>query len=425
MWGDKRKAVRATAIGAAVAMATVGMLASGSGAAVKRDDPGVAAKAVTVGLITSLTGFASSNFKDMPAGFNARIKAQNAAGGVDGRKINVIVKDDQSSPSTNLTVGQDLVQNENAFTVVNESPFAFGGYRFFVDNKIPMIGGGFDGNEYAQPGNQDIVAVTGNQGPVVGAVYTNTADAYKKLGATKLGALGYGVSPSSSAAASNFIKYAAPAAGLKGAYLNTTVPFGSVDVGPLVLAMKNAGVDGVSLPLDQNTNFAVIQAAQQQGLQLKAAVLATGYGQNLLNQPVAKTIGPEILFPPPGTPFEHKTAATKKFQSDLKKYENVTGVPEFGHYEGYMAADLVIKGLQAAGKTPTRQGFLDGIHNLGTYDGAGLACQPIDVSLANYGKPAQTSCGWLMQVKNGKFVPFPANGKPSKGKLIQASVQGG
>jgi branched-chain amino acid transport system substrate-binding protein len=336
----------------------------------------------------------------------------------------VIVKDDQTNPGTNLTVSQDLIQNDNAFTVVNESPVAFGGYKYFVDNNIPMIGGGFDANEYGQPGNEDLVSVTGNQGPVFGPVYTNTGLPYKKLGATRLGALGYSISPSSTAAAVNFVKYAAPAVGLKGVYTNTTLPFGTVDVGPLVLAMKNAGVDGISLPLDANTNFAVIAAAQQQGLNLKAAVLATGYGQTLLDEPVSKTVGPEVLVAAPGAPVELKTSATKKFQSDLKKYSHYTGVPEFPHYEGYMAADLVIKGLQKAGQDPTRQSFLDGIHNMGTYDGGGLACQPIDVSLTNYGKTPPTSCGWVLQIKNGKFVPYPTNGKPSKGTLIQASVQG-
>jgi branched-chain amino acid transport system substrate-binding protein len=424
MGGRRGGFLGAGSIAVVATLVVGGMLAAGAGAAAK-SEAGVSTKAVTVGLITSLTGFASSNFKDMPAGFNARIDAQNAAGGVNGRKIKVIVKDDQSSPGTNLTVSQDLIENENAFTVVNESPFAFGGIPYFVKNKIPTLGGGFDSNLYAKPGNEDLVSVLGNQGPVVGAAYTSSANVFKKLGATRLGALGYAISPSSSAAATNFIKYSAPAAGLKGVYLNNTVPFGSVDVGPLVLAMKNAGVDGVSLPLDQNTNFAVIAAAKQQGLVLKAAVLATGYGQNLLDQPVSKTVGPEVVLGAPGAPVELKTAATKKFQADLKKYQKVTGVPEFGHYEGYMAADLLIKGLQAAGKSPTRQAFLDGIHNMGTYDGAGLACQPIDVSLTNYGKTPPTLCSWTMQIKNGKFVPYPANGKPTKGTLIQSSVQGG
>ncbi len=59
-------------------------------------------------------------------------------------------------------------------------------------------------------------------------------------------------------------------------------------------------------------------------------------------------------------PVELKTKATKQFQADLKKYAGYTGVPDFGMYTGYITCDLAILGLQNAGKTPTRGGFIDG-----------------------------------------------------------------
>jgi branched-chain amino acid transport system substrate-binding protein len=117
-------------------------------------------------------------------------------------------------------------------------------------------------------------------------------------------------------------------------------------------------------------------------------------------------------------PVELQTAATKQFQADLKKYAHFTGVPDFGVYNGYIIADMIIKGLQKTGGTPTRQGLIDGVHALGQYDQAGLACQPVDLSLAGRGKPPTQSCGYVLQVKNRKFVPFPKSGKPIVGKLV-------
>jgi hypothetical protein len=78
---------------------------------------------------------------------------------------------------------------------------------------------------------------------------------------------------------------------------------------------------------------------------------------------------------------------------------------------------MMIKGLQAAGKNPTRQGFVDGVRGLGQYNGAGLTCAPIDVSLASFGKVTKTSCTWFVSVKNGKFVVLN-KGKPETGKLV-------
>src|SRR5271168_1226458 len=55
--------------------------------------PGVSATTYKVALVTSLTGSDSSNSINIPKGFAARIDAQNAAGGVNGRKITYVVED--------------------------------------------------------------------------------------------------------------------------------------------------------------------------------------------------------------------------------------------------------------------------------------------------------------------------------------------
>ena len=87
-------------------------------------------------------------------------------------------------------------------------------------------------------------------------------------------------------------------------------------------------------------------------------------------------------------------------------------------YSGYILADFAIDALQKAGNPPTRQGLIDGAHSIGLYDQAGLACQPVDVSLAGRGKVPATGCGYVVQLKDGKFVPYPKNGKPVQGKLV-------
>ena len=97
-------------------------------------------------------------------------------------------------------------------------------------------------------------------------------------------------------------------------------------------------------------------------------------------------------------------------------------MPDFGVYTGYITCDLAIVGLQNAGNPPTRAAFAPNLRKLGTYDQAGLGCQPVDISVATYGQAPPTNCGWYLQVKNGKFVLFPPSGKPQTGKLIGAST---
>jgi branched-chain amino acid transport system substrate-binding protein len=406
-----------------IAMVATGLVTAGSAGAQAGDSTGVSAKDIKVGYIYSKGGVAGSTFEHAGDGFNARIKAENAAGGVNGRKITPVVVDD-SGATNNLQAAQSLVQNDKVFAVVNNSSFAFLTYRYLLDNGVPMLGGGYDGNEYGQPGNEKLISILGNISPVYGLQYKpGMVQLMKKKGAKNVGTVSYGVSASSTAAAKNLQKYAVPDAGLKAAYTNTSVDFGTTDVGPLVLGMKNAGVDATYLPLVLSSNLAIIQNAAQNNLKFKLAVLATGYGQPLLDQPVSKTIGPEVLFAQGWAPVELKTAATKKFQSNLAKYAGYKGVPDFGVYTGYLTADLLIDGLKAAGKDLTRDGYITATKGLNTWDAAGMACQPVDVSAQGFGKPPNTACSWYVQIKNGKFVPYPSD-KPITGKLIEASLNG-
>lgn len=397
-------------------MVTFGLTATGIGAASAKD-PGVTAKAVTLGYIFNETGVAGSTFKNAGKACQARVDRQNANGGVNGRKIKMEIVDDQSS-GANLTAAKDLVENRKVFAVVNNSAFAFLSYRYLLDSKIPLIGAGYDGTYYGQPGNEDLFSPSGNTAPFDGSSFDNISKVMKKLGATKVAALAYAVVASGGAAAKSFQQYAVPAAGLKAVYTNTSVDYGTTDVGPLVLGIKNAGADAVFLPMVASTNFAVVQGLEQNGVDMKANVLATGYGQDLLDSPIAKTLGPNTVLINSFKPVELETKATTRFQADLKKYAGLTGVPDYGVYTGYIACELAILGLQRAGATPTRQGFIDGLHRLGTYDQAGLACQPVDISLENFGKFPSTGCQYFLQVKDGKFVPYPRTGKPIIGNLV-------
>jgi branched-chain amino acid transport system substrate-binding protein len=143
-----------------------------------------------------------------------------------------------------------------------------------------------------------------------------------------------------------------------------------------------------------------------------------GYGQDLLDSPTAQILGPNIVFTTQWQPVELKTKATKQFQADLKKYASFSGVPDFGQYTGYITCELMILGLQAAGKTPTRDTFVTGLRNVGSYDAAGLGCGPTDISAEHYGKFPLNGCTYAVTVKNGKFVVS------NKGKLIPMKLVG-
>jgi branched-chain amino acid transport system substrate-binding protein len=166
------------------------------------------------------------------------------------------------------------------------------------------------------------------------------------------------------------------------------------------------------------TNVAVAQGLQQNGVDMKAVLMGTGYGQDFLDSPAAKALPDSTIFLNGYKPVELKDAATKQFQADLKKYAKVTGVPDYGMYTGYVLADYAIAAMQKAGKDLTRQAFVDSGHGIGQYDQAGLACQAVDVSIGGLGKVPETSCAYALKLVDGKFQLFPKSGKPIQQKLV-------
>ncbi|HEY3671883.1 MAG TPA: ABC transporter substrate-binding protein, partial [Acidimicrobiia bacterium] len=341
---------------ALIGLASAGLMGAAATAATSAIDPGVTAKAVKLGYVFSHTGIAASTGKNAGTAFQARIDRQNAQGGVNGRKIETEIIDDASS-GANLTAAQDLVQNRHVFMVVDNSAFAFLAYRYLLEQGVPMIGCGCDGNYYGDKGNESMFSIGGNFASFNGLGYDTIAKVMKQLGATKSAGLGYGVSASSTAAVKTFQDYAVPAQGLKAAYTNTSVDFGTSDVNPLALGIKNAGADAAFLPMVASTDISIVQALAQNGVTMKANMLATGYGQELLDSPAAATLGPNTVFFQTFKPVEIADKATKQFQADLKKYAGYTGVPDFSQYTGYIAGELAILGLQHAGTTPSRRGF--------------------------------------------------------------------
>src|SRR5947209_3410553 len=88
-----RRAVRALCA-ITVGALGVGLTAAGAGAQSSSSE-GITSNSVKLGFIGSETGVASPNFEDTAKACQARVDAQNAKGGVNGRKIDLESIDDK------------------------------------------------------------------------------------------------------------------------------------------------------------------------------------------------------------------------------------------------------------------------------------------------------------------------------------------
>lgn len=107
-------AVRLTAAASAV-VAGLALTACSSPAAAT---PGVDDETVTVGTHQPLTGEASAGFASISAATSAYFEYVNASGGIHGRTIDYIVKDDGYNPANTQTAVRELVQEDEVFAVL-------------------------------------------------------------------------------------------------------------------------------------------------------------------------------------------------------------------------------------------------------------------------------------------------------------------
>ena len=373
---------------------------------------------ISIGLVTSKTGLAAPNFNGAQQGVAARFAVQNAQGGVNGHQLKLVVGDDTSTVQGGLLAVDDLVTEKHVFSLLFISDLVSVGYKTAQQQGVPVVGAPIDGPEWGMQPNTNMVSVSGNQPPVLPG-NTQMAVVAKQAGATNMAALAIANENPSITAEQDFIA-GAKAIGLKVGYYNDSTPIGSVNVTSLVLAMKQAGVDGFQSAMLDTTNFAIMTTAKQDGLNLVAPMQDVGYDQALINDPSAVEAAQGGIFSVAQVPFEEKTAATQREQGAFEQYEHFSGVPNLNWTYGWLSADLTIQGLQAAGANPTRTSFLNALHNLKGWTAEGLLPTTPDFSLADFGKlSSQTACSYYVKLVGKEFVPMNT-GKPICGQFVKS-----
>jgi len=359
---------------------------------------------ITIAMISSLTGQGASEFSIAPVGFNARIALQNAEGGVNGHKLSGIVLDDQTSPTGISTAVQDAI-SKGAFGLVSTSPLFFLAAKIPNQQGIPVTGGFFDGPEWGTtPYNTNMFAAdVGSVNPAY-PVNTGIGAFMHSHGGTVVCSYGYSISPSSSRSAVGTVDSFVHAGGKEGV-LDTSLQFGGVEMTTPALVAKQKGCNAFYAGLDDNSNVALAGALRAAGVKPKVMVFPTGYEPSLVNSPAWNTVQGGY-FDTTFHPFQLPNAGTEQMQAALEKYEHFKSsqFPSFSQYESWLGADLMIKGLQAAGNNPTRAGVEHALRNLTNYTGNGLLATPINFSTI-FGHDPAKSCGWYMIAEKHGFVP--------------------
>ena len=81
-------------------------------------DPGLTATSIKLGITVPMTGIASPGYNKIPGAMKAYFDYVNANGGVNGRKITLVIKDDQYIPTTAVAKANELILRDKVFALV-------------------------------------------------------------------------------------------------------------------------------------------------------------------------------------------------------------------------------------------------------------------------------------------------------------------
>ena len=366
-----------------------------------------------LGLLTDLTGPAASGNKTSPLGIKAGEYLANKA----GCKITYVVGDTATTATGTLASAQKLVEEDHVNAVISVSSLALTASTWLTQHGVPVIGVAEDGPEWITSTNMFSVFGALNQTKVS----TTSGKFFKMQGGTNLATLGYSVSPLSSEAA-EAAAVSAKQAGLRVGYENAAFPFGSTNVQPVALAMRNAHVDAFTAETDPNTAFALLSALRQEGVHLKVALQATGYGGDLTQAgPGALQAASGVDFLTSFEPIEMHTAATKLLTKALTT-AGVTGDPTYAEYAGYTSVAMFLNALKYAPANPSYAQLITALDHVKNFNAAGLLGSHTFTPSHRSGiVSGPGNCFYVTKYSGGKFVLVPG-ADPVCGTVVKGAT---
>jgi branched-chain amino acid transport system substrate-binding protein len=381
---------------AAVALACLVVLASAMTAAAAA--PGVGKDQITVGMVTMLTGPVSYFGIQLRDGAQLYLDAVNQRGGVHGRKIRLVVEDDECSPAKAVAAVKKLVTRDQIFAL-------FGGscsgatinlIPLVNQEKLPFVNAMSSHKSLMEPVQPYIFNIghmrSDWQGLMMGD-YAVTALKGKRVAILKLeGELGESKGGGAVAALKKH--------GLAPAAVET---FGrnDTDLSSQLLRLKAQNVDVVIHVGYVNDAAIALRQAKELGLGAKWVFSDGSSPLAFLKLAGDTAVGASVIWPAgPSLPEQQSTQQMKEFiQAFRAKYPSLgEDRPDYVDLMGYAAAQVIMEGLKRAGQDPSRETFVKGLESIKDFD-TGLQ-MPVSFSPTDH-----------LGIKAGTFYHVTAPGK--------------
>jgi ABC-type branched-subunit amino acid transport system substrate-binding protein len=328
-------------------------------------EPGVTDKQLVVGQFAAFSGPAAQLGERLKVGFDAYFKLVNAQGGVNGRQLKLVTRDDGYEPEKSKAAVRSLIDDEKVFALLGSvgTPTGLASVPILTEAKVPLVGM-FTGAEglrvpfnryvfhvrasYFDETERMVQHLTSLGLKKIGVFYQN--DAYGKAGLEGV----------ERALAKRQLKPAATA----------TVERNTVDVQKALDVLFGARPEAIVQISAYKASAAFIKQAR-----------AKGFGGQFFNVSFvgSKALADELGDAAVGVvitqvvPFPYATSIpiVREYQQAMAG----AGQKEvdFSSMEGFLTAKVFVEGLKRSGRNPTRDGLIAGLESIRDWDLGGFA----------------------------------------------------
>ncbi|MGW2563657.1 ABC transporter substrate-binding protein [Streptomyces sp. NPDC001514] len=369
----------------------------GTGGNGKGGAGGVAARGgapIVIGSVGTLSGPGGVAFAQGPRALQAWAAATNAAGGINGRTVKVIVMDDGADAAKGRSQVQELVERHNVVAIVAAmtTTHTLAAWKGYVEQKkVPVIGG-------------DCSTTAWTNSPVLFsqcAATNSQMDGLAKIGAThgkgkKLGGLFCTESDACTHAEDRMFGSGRAAArfGLDPVY-RAKITLTQPDYTAECLQARNAGVELMLVTGDPNTVARVASSCRRQNFSPQFLQPSATVGADTAAKPgLSDVLGAMAVFPFKGV----SSPAFREFDAAWKKYGGRAPGPSAA--QGWASAKVFEKAARGASEI-SRAGL---IKELYTFRGQRFGGLTVPLTYVAGKGTADTRCVFFMRGSGGRWT---------------------
>lgn len=324
---------------------------------------------IVIGQVAPLTGTIAGTGDEYVAGGAAYFAHVNATGGIYGRKIRVVVKDDSYKPDQTLAHTRQLLAEDKPLAlfgfVGTGNILALNKHRVLEDAGIALLAPYTGAQDLREPMNPQIFHIR--------ASYTDeTARMVEHLhtiGLRKFAVM-YQDDPfgkSGLAGAEQALQKLGLKAVAKGGYDRTKPE----EVDAAVAAIAPAEPDAILMVSVNRASAAFVKKMREKGSRARLFSISVVNFKELLKnagEDTVRGVGISQVMP---SPYSQLVPVAREFQQLMAKYQPGK-VVSYASMESFIAAKILVEAIKRSGGNPTREKVVGQLEKLANYDAGGF-----------------------------------------------------